>query len=136
MPAPATAGVSPPTAAAPAAGRATAPPVHPGKVLEASPAPTARVTPAQPASSAAALAAAVLASRKADPAIGGRLARPRRPHKPAMAAAPSPCPSIIPAASMEGGSVTLLPVPESVPVAKSPNPVWVGVRCMCGCAAT
>jgi hypothetical protein len=73
------------------------------EVLEASPgmlsAPaSAPPLPATPATSAAALAAAVLASRRADPAIGGRMARPRRPHRPVTAAAPSSCSLAVPAA--------------------------------------
>lgn len=80
------------------------------------PSSTVPPMPAAPATSAAALAAAVLASRKADPAIGGRMDRPRRPHRPVSSAAPPPCPSIAPAAmAAPEVIVNQLPVPE-VPI--------------------
>jgi hypothetical protein len=134
MPATAVAPTSPHTAAAPTAGLATAPLGHPGEVLVASPAPVSAALPspvdlARPATSAAMLAATVLASRKADPAVGGRLARPRRPHKPATAAAPSPSPSVVPAAAMAGGSVAQLPVPESGLVPCTTAPLSPASRC-------
>jgi hypothetical protein len=79
-------------------------PVEVGEVLEASPALASPlpgpVALAPSPNSAAALAAAVLAARKSDPSVGGRLARRRRPHRPtAMSALPS-CPS--------GGSIVQL----------------------------
>jgi hypothetical protein len=89
------------------------------EVLEASsamlsaPAPSVLpvpVPPAKPATSASALAAAVLASRKAEPAIGGRLTQ----------AAPSSCPSMAPAAmAVPEGANVKLSVPE---VSSSPVP--------------
>jgi hypothetical protein len=86
------------------------------EVLEASsamlsaPAPSVLpvpVPPAKPATSASALAAAILASRKAEPAIGGRLTQ----------AAPSSCPSMAPAAmAVPEGANVKLSVPKSINV--------------------
>ncbi|KAM0876896.1 hypothetical protein ACQ4PT_035860 [Festuca glaucescens] len=68
--------------------------------------------PAKPVTSAAVLAAAVLASRKADLAIGGRLDRLRRPRGLVPAATPPSCHSTVPAAmAVPGGTTEQLSVP-------------------------
>ncbi|KAK1644447.1 hypothetical protein QYE76_062252 [Lolium multiflorum] len=58
------------------------------------------------AAASAEAAALASASRMADPAIGGHLARARRPVKPVASAAPTPCPSSV-AAAMAGGALPL-----------------------------
>jgi hypothetical protein len=60
-----------------------------------------------PAPRATSAAAAALASRMADPAIGGRLARTRRPNRPVSPAAPTPRLSAA-AAAMTGGALVQL----------------------------
>jgi hypothetical protein len=77
------------------------------EVLEASPTPVSLLCGPAVVSlstiSAGTLAAAVLASHKADPTAGGRLTHPHRPHRPAAATAPPSCsPAIhqMPEASM------------------------------------
>jgi hypothetical protein len=79
-------------------------PVEVGEVLEASPALAfplpGPVALAPLATSAAALAAAVMAARNSDPTIGGCLTRPRRPHRPTATSALPSCPP--------GGSIVQL----------------------------